>query len=430
MTDYLNMSDEDFAKQSIPSASEGEASTGDASQTQTETDASAGTADASAQAAGEGGTTQTDQGLDTSAQTGGAEGTGGTSEEEDPPAPGATSPSGSVADSDAAKGQGADGGTSATNGKTPDASTSAQSNQGQEGGVGGTPTTTSAPATEAPLDYKAIVERLLAPFKANGKTIQLKNPDEVLSLMQQGANYGAKMQAIAPHRKVLTMLENNGLLDESQLSLLIDVHKRNPEAIKKFLKDAGINPMDIDMDTAPAYTGGSNVVSDDEVQFNTVLTEVGSSAEGQKTIQVMNSTWDKTSKELLWKEPQIMAIIHTQRESGVYDRIAAEVDRQKAIGTIPANVPFLHAYKAVGEQLHASGALGASSAMQPTTAQAGATPAAVVATRAAAPRTQVKSNDKAAAASTSRTTPQKAKAIVNPLSMSDDEFLAQMSNRL
>lgn len=59
------------------------------------------------------------------------------------------------------------------------------------------------------------------------ETIELRDSSEAVQLMQKGANYTRKMQDIAPHRKVLLMLENNGLLDEGKLSYLIDLEKKN-----------------------------------------------------------------------------------------------------------------------------------------------------------------------------------------------------------
>jgi hypothetical protein len=144
----------------------------------------------------------------------------------------------------------------------------------------------------------------MAPFKANGKLIQLKDPSEVIQLMQMGANYTRKLQDIQPHRKVLLMLENNGLLDEGKLSFLIDLEKKNPEAIKKLVKDAGIDPMDIDTSSEPAYSEGNHLVSDEESGFRQVLDEMVSSETGKETVKLINTDWDQASKEALWKSPR------------------------------------------------------------------------------------------------------------------------------
>ena len=271
------------------------------------------------------------------------------------------------------------------------------------------------------LDYKALYEQVLAPFKANGKTIEPKSIEEVIQLMQMGANFTRKMQDIAPHRKTLLMLENNGLLDESKLSYLIDLDKKDPEAIKRLVKESGIDPLDIDTETEPEYqVGNRHGVSDQEVNFRTVLDDLKSNPSGQEMIQVING-WDQASKKMLWDEPQAMTFINEQRESGIYDQISNEIERQKALGAIPVTTPFLEAYTAVGNHLREIGVLSSNTP---------ARQAAPIATKAAAPKAKVNNSDRASAAAQSKSTSRKAKALINPLAMSDDDFMKQFANRL
>lgn len=271
-------------------------------------------------------------------------------------------------------------------------------------------------------DYKSFYEKVTSPLKANGKTIQLRSAEEAIQLMQMGANYTRKMQDIAPHRKVLLMLENNGLLDETKLSYLIDLDKRNPEAIKRLVKESGLDPLDIDTDKEPAYTvGNHHGVSDQEANFRTVLDELVSNPTGQETVRVINQ-WDQASKNKLWEEPGAMVAINQQRENGIYDLISNEIERQKALGTIAINTPFLDAYTAVGDSMQKAGAFN-------HLVQA-PQPAAPIATKVAAPKTRIDNNDKAKAAAPSNSTSKKAAPLINPLAMSDDEFLKQMANRV
>ena len=276
-------------------------------------------------------------------------------------------------------------------------------------------------ATEAAVDYEAFYKQVMTPFQANGKTIELRDISEAVQLMQKGANYTRKMQDIAPHRKVLMMLENNGLLDEGKLSYLIDLEKKNPDAIKKLIKDAGIDPMDIDTTVEPAYREGNHKVTDEEASFKEALGELNSNPAGKETLNIIHTGWDQASKEVLWKNPEILTMIHQQREGGIYDRIATEVERQRVLGTIAPNTPFLHAYKAVGDKMVEANAF--ADLVQKTA------PTPVI-TRAVVPKPQVVNGDKANAAASSRSTAKKAEAFVNPLSMSDDEFLKHMNNRV
>lgn len=271
---------------------------------------------------------------------------------------------------------------------------------------------------QAPVvNYEAAYKEIMAPFKANGRTIELKDPKEAVQLMQMGANYTKKMQELVPHRKVLTMLQNNGLLDEGKLSYLIDLSQKNPEAIKKLVKDAGIDPMEIDVNAESAYREGNHKVSDEEVAFHTTLDDMKSAPEKLETLRVINDGWDQASKEALWKNPAIMTVMHDQRANGIYDRIANEIARRQTLGTIPAGTPFLHAYKLVGDELYA----------QPPQAPVVAQP---VVTRVQAPKPQVTNSQRAAAVSPSRSRPANAKANVDFLNMSDDEFLKKFEGRV
>ena len=282
-------------------------------------------------------------------------------------------------------------------------------------------------------DYKAFHDKMMAPFVANGKTIQLQSVDEAIQLMQMGANYTRKMQSIAPHRKVLMMLENNGLLDEGKLSRLIDLDKKNPEAIRALVKEAGIDPLDIDVESDSTYVPGDHVVSDEAMAFQTTLEEVSSTPDGQETVRAITGSWDADSKAELWSDPSILSVIHQQRVSGVYDRVTAEIERQRTIGAIPPHVSFLNAYRVIGEHMTKAGAFNDLQGMAQAQTQAPTQEVIQrpVATRVASPRPAVSNSAKVGAAAPTRTaTPKRTEAFINPLAMSDDEFMKQFANRV
>jgi len=308
----------------------------------------------------------------------------------------------------------------------------------------------SLPKTEAPstevvvkpevtasvevVNFEAKYKEAMAPLKANGKTIEIQSMDELRQLASMGANFTRKMQDIAPHRKILAMLENNGLLDEAKLSFFIDLDKKNPEALKKLIKDSGVDPLDIDVSVEPAYQAGNHKVSDNEIAFRTVLEDLQSTPTGQETISLINSSWDQASKEELWKAPEVMATIQQQRENGIYDTISAEINRQAMLGKIPAGTPFIQAYLNVGNELNARGVFTSVNApnkgVQNAPMQTTASVNAPVATRVVAPKSQVTNGAAANAAASTRQTQKRVLPVVNLQSMSDDDFLKNWQNRL
>jgi len=415
MADHLAMSDEDFLKQPVPEmgqASSDGASTTDTNTAATQEDKSGEPAETSADADNKQDAAAPAD-ADASAPAADQPGDEAAGKEGEPAAPGSAD-----APADAAK-PGAEAGKEGEAVK-PAAPGSEAKPEGE------------AAKTETP-NYQAFYDQVMKPFKANGRDIQLKSPEEAVQLMQMGANFTRKMQEIAPHRKILTMLDKNQLLSEDKLSFLIDLDKGDPEAIKKFIKDKGVDPLDIDTTTEPAYREGSHKVSDAEQAFTTVLDELSSTEEGRNTLLAVEKTWDQSSKDMLWSQPEVLPIIQAQRETGIYDRIVAEIDRQKTLGQLPADKPFLEAYQIAGDALDKQGAFadirakadgGASITTATTTdTQAGKPAPAPVATTVAKPQSDVGAADKAAAAAPSRTTPAQAKTAINVLAMSDEEFL-------
>lgn len=289
-----------------------------------------------------------------------------------------------------------------------------------------------AEASEKPLDYKAAYDLIMAPFKANGKEIKLNNPEEAVQLMQMGANYTKKLQALQPNLRLLKMLDNNNLLEEGKLSYLIDLDKRNPKAIQKLLKESGIDPLDIDTSVEPDYKTGNHRVSDEEMTFTTTLEEVTSNPEGKSFIVELNKTWDAKSKEALWTDPSILRVMTAQKESGIYDRISDEVDRRKTLGSIPNNVPFIQAYQTVGVEMQERGEFTPKTPAKVEEGNTSEKTSRVVATRPAKSKT-VSNNERARAASATRSTSgKKAQEDFNPLALSDEEFekSSQMASRL
>lgn len=292
------------------------------------------------------------------------------------------------------------------------------------------PESDPAPQEEAP-DYKALYEGLIKPLKANGKEIQLQSHDELIQLAQMGANYTRKMQQMAPHRKALMMLENNELLDPERLGFLIDLQRKDPAAIQKLLKESGVNPLDIDTEAEPTYRGGNHQVTDTQVQFHAALQDARSSEVGMTVLQSIDTTWDQASKELLFKQPEILGTMVSQQEEGFYPRIVEEMDRLRMLGRLPAGQSWLESYKTVGENMAAQGRFNDLVAQVPEQRQTPAQPAAApVATRVAAPKPQVAASAKAAAAAPTRAAAKPAQTQRNPLEMDDAEFMKQFANRL
>lgn len=276
-----------------------------------------------------------------------------------------------------------------------------------------------------PNDLQAFYDRVMGPIKANGKTIQLRDVDEVISMIQMGANYTKKVQELHPYKKLIQMLENNELADESKLGFLIDLNNKNPEAIQKLVSDAKIDPLDFEKSKGETYKPGNHTVTDKEIALTDTIRDVKTSSNGPETLELIQKTWDQASKEVLWNNPEILRSIHEHRSLGIYQTVADEVTRLKEVGKIPLNTPFVNAYHQVGEMMHKQGALDHILGKVENS-----TPNKDKVVKPKLPASPVANGDKARAVQTPRSSNKPSDSMVNPLSMSDEEFLAKFKGRI
>lgn len=272
------------------------------------------------------------------------------------------------------------------------------------------------PAPKEETDYKAEYEKILAPFPANGKQMQVQSAEEAITLMQMGANYNKKMAALKPNLKLLKLLENNGLLSEEKLSFLIDLDKKNPDAISKLVKDSGLDPLEMDVSKSD-YKPNTYTVHDREVELDSVLSDIQDTPTYSKTISIVGNKWDGESKKIIVENPQLIKVINDHMANGVFDLISNEVDRQRALNRLNG-VSDIEAYRLVGDEMHNRGAL------RPASQPAQKAPGTVrepVPTKPAAQNQDTRSK-KLAASTPKAAAPVKNDPDFNPLAMSDEDF--------
>ena len=276
----------------------------------------------------------------------------------------------------------------------------------------------TAEENTAAIDYEAEYKRLLAPFKANGREISVKSVDDAVTLMQMGANYNKKMAALKPSLKLMKLLENNGLLNEEKISYLIDIEKKNPNAIQKLVKDSGIDPMDFDAEKAGEYKPKIHTVDDREMDLDTVLDEIQDTPTYNQTLQIVSKSWDGASKQVVANTPQLLKVINDHVANGIYNIISEEVERERVFGRLNG-LSDIEAYRQVGDAIQARGGFNHLGNAQAKTVQA-----PVVVQPKPKKVEDDKLNEKRRAASSTKpaNTSQASNDDFNPLSLSDEEF--------
>jgi hypothetical protein len=273
---------------------------------------------------------------------------------------------------------------------------------------------TAAEETEVvELSAEDQLKELFTPFKANGREMSIDNIEDARTLMQMGANYNKKMAALKPNLKILKMLENNNLLDADRLNFLIDLDKQNPEAIKKLIQDSKLDLDEFDSDEKTSYKPNTYTVNDKEVELDETLASIKDTKSYAQTLDIISNKWDEASKQTLLEHPAGIAVLNQHVEMGVYDQVAALVDRERMLNRLPPGLSDLEAYKYVAEQINARGGL--TSANKP--AQQRQVSKTVKST------VDPKLNDRKRAASSTKSSPRKqTQSDINVLAMSDEEF--------
>ena len=206
------------------------------------------------------------------------------------------------------------------------------------------------------FDYESAYKKVSNPFKANGIDMQVKDPEDIVRLMQMGANYQKKMSQLKPNLKLVKMLEKNELLDEAKLHNLIDLSKKDPKAIAKLVKESDVDPLDIDKDAPTDYQPTNYTVSDKEYDLDQVLDEIKDTDTFNRTINVMTKEWDNQSKTTISENPEIISIVNTHMSNGVFDKVNAMMQQEKTLGKLEG-IPDVEAYRQIAEYMHKNGFL-------------------------------------------------------------------------
>lgn len=270
----------------------------------------------------------------------------------------------------------------------------------------------------ATVDYEAEYKKILKPFKANGHEIKVDSVEDAVALMQMGANYNKKMSALKPNLKLMKMLENSGFLNEENISYLIDLGKKDPAAISRLVQESGVDPMDLTNDKAKEYKPTTRTVSDTEFDLDTVLEDLKSSPTYNRTLRIVGNQWDANSKSEISKNPELLRVVNTHVELGIYDLIENKMVTERALGRLKGKSD-IEAYRDVGDAMDKAGAF--NHLIRKNAPELRQEPV-IVAPVVTKPVDDKLKNQKRAASSPRPAAPSAGSQSFNPLDLSDEEF--------
>jgi hypothetical protein len=277
------------------------------------------------------------------------------------------------------------------------------------------------PGTLSDEEYLNVGKQVMAEFKANGTNIKMKSAEDVIQLMQMGANYHKKMSGLKPSLKTLKLLENNGLLDPEKLNYLIDLSQNKPEAITKLLKDSKMDPMEMDLESETTYTPSQRTVSDTETVIDSVLDSIKDSEYYDRTLTVLGDDWDEASRVSIAEQPEIIRTVNAHMETGIFNQVMDAVAYERRLGKL-AGISDLDAYQRVGSYMHENKMFTVDGQPQTPKRQDAQAPASQDKGTKDSQQAQRQSRKKAASSSRQRQSAPAKEGKYNPLAMSDEEF--------
>lgn len=212
-----------------------------------------------------------------------------------------------------------------------------------------TEATTEATASETTeIDYKAFYETVTKDFKASGKVMPgVKDPEKFIKALQMATDYALKTAAIKPALKRVKLLED---ISDAEFEEMLDFRKRNPEVIKKALKDANLDPIDLDMDQIN-YVPQQRIPSDAEYEYREVVEDLAKDAKFAITRNIILNDLDPKSKEMVLTDPRVLKALHAEVALGRFEQLQAQAVQLRTFGNIPSDVSDIELFASIAKQM-------------------------------------------------------------------------------
>lgn len=165
--------------------------------------------------------------------------------------------------------------------------------------------------------------------KANGMEFDFTT-DELKALAPKAMDYTKKMQEIAPWRKTISALKEQGL-GEQDVNMMIDALKGDKNAITEMLKRTQVDPLDLDIDSKHAYNPTQYGKDETALAIEDIVNEISGDVEYATTVKVVDEVWDAKSRQAMAKDPQMIKGLHIDIKNGMYSKIAPIAEKLKVL---------------------------------------------------------------------------------------------------
>ncbi len=188
--------------------------------------------------------------------------------------------------------------------------------------------------TTEELEDNSQREQKVTKFKANGVEYSFTEKEQLEMFPQvfgQAMDYSKKTQGIAKVRKRVDALDQANI-GEKDLNLLIDAFKGNKQAIAEIAKRTDVDVLDLDMDSDKSYVANDYGRDEKDLAVVDVITSIENDIEFSTTKNILEKEWDDRSWKAAHEDPSIIQGLHSEIQSGMYQKIKPLADKLKVYG--------------------------------------------------------------------------------------------------
>jgi len=181
---------------------------------------------------------------------------------------------------------------------------------------------------------KAFQDTVTADFKANGKMVKgISDADKIVKNLQMSTGLTSKVAEYKKIKPFVEPMQKRGLMQNPDK---FDMHMKMEDgdigAIKQFLKDKEIDPIDLDFDDKYSYSVDNTRASNEEMMFTDMQETAESYGVSDKFTNTVLSEWDAESTGRLFEGNNgrvIAGQLAEQMANGIYDKVSAISENMK-----------------------------------------------------------------------------------------------------
>ena len=184
------------------------------------------------------------------------------------------------------------------------------------------------------IDYKKFYEEVaLAKFTANGREVEgFKDPKDLIRSQQALHGLTQKMEALAAYKPYIQPLKERKLLDDpDKFNLVMNLIDGDKEALKKFVKDSGVDTLELDTDEIN-YVPKNTLPTAGQLRLEEKFDEAKSLGIDDKLADALGK-WDNDSFNEFVNDSAVSSDLINHINTGAYDLVQDEIKKLSMLDT-------------------------------------------------------------------------------------------------